>query len=419
MNQARTYLVGGAVRDELLGIAPRSRDWVVVGSTPEELMKQGLRQVGAAFPVFIHPQTREEYALARTEKKSGRGYHGFAVDFHPGVTLEEDLERRDLTINAIARDESGELIDLHGGLADLEARVLRHVSPAFEEDPLRVLRVARFAARLADFEFTVHPDTLQLMRRITESGELADLAAERVWAEICDALATSRPSRFIEVLRECGALAELLPEVDALFGVPQVKKYHPEVDTGVHVLMAMDMAASLADGKPAAAVVFAVLLHDLGKGVTAEDELPSHQGHEKAGLPLVEAVCERIRASGEYRDLALIVCELHLRCHRLMEMRPEKIMRLIESADFIRRPTRLEGFLAACEADYRGRKGLEGRPYPQADFLRKALEAVLAIKARDLETEATGPEVGEALRKARVDAIAQIDRGEGAAPTSS
>jgi len=411
LNQAKTYLVGGAVRDGLLGVPPRSRDWVVVGSTPEALLEQGFNQVGAAFPVFIHPETREEYALARTEKKAGRGYHGFAVDFHPGVSLEEDLERRDLTINAIARDESGELIDLHGGLADLEARVLRHVSSAFEEDPLRVLRVARFAARLADFEFTVHPDTLQLMRRITESGALADLAAERVWAEICDALATPRPSRFIEVLRDCGALAELLPEVDALFGVPQAKQYHPEVDAGVHVMMAMDMAASLAAGKPAAEVVFAVLLHDLGKGVTPEDILPSHHGHEKAGLPLVEAVCERVRASGEYRDLALIVCEHHLRCHRLLDMRPEKIMRLIESADFIRRPRRLDGFLAACEADYRGRKGLGERSYPQAEKLRTALDAVLAIKARDLDTEATGPEVGEALRKARVEAIALIDRG--------
>lgn len=408
MNQARKYLVGGAIRDELLGIEPRSRDWVVVGSTPDALLEQGFRQVGAAFPVFIHPETREEHALARTEKKSGRGYHGFAVDFHPGVTLEEDLERRDLTINAIARDDQGELIDPHGGQADLEARVLRHVSPAFEEDPLRVLRVARFAARLAAFDFTVHPETMALMRRITESGELADLASERVWAEICDALATPRPSRFIEVLRECGALAELLPEVDALFGVPQVAEHHPEVDAGVHLLMALDMAASLADGQPSAEVVFAVLLHDLGKGITPEEFLPSHRGHEKTGVPLVEAVCERLRVPGDHRDLALIVCEHHLRCHRLVEMRPEKIMRLIEAADFLRRPTRLDGFVAACEADYRGRKGLQDRDYPQADLLRRALEAVLAIKARDLDTEATGPEVGEALRKARVKAIASL-----------
>lgn len=405
---SKTYLVGGAVRDDLLGIPHRARDWVVVGSTPEALMNQGLRQVGAAFPVFIHPQSREEYALARTEKKSGRGYHGFTVDFHPGVTLEEDLERRDLTINAIARDESGALIDPFGGQADLEARVLRHVSPAFEEDPLRVIRVARIAARLAEFDFTVHPDTLELMRAITRSGELEDLAPERVWAEIADALATPKPSRFVEVLRNCGALEALLPEVDALFGVPQTKRYHPEIDTGVHVLMAMDCAARLADGKPAAEVVFAVLLHDLGKGVTPKDALPSHRGHEKAGLPLVEAVCERVRAPGEFRDLALMVCEHHLRCHRLTEMRPETIMRLIESADFLRRPKRVDGFLAGCEADYRGRLGLEDRPYPQAELLRKAVSAVLEINARDLDTDASGPELGKALRRARIEAIAAL-----------
>ncbi|MDX1556862.1 MAG: multifunctional CCA tRNA nucleotidyl transferase/2'3'-cyclic phosphodiesterase/2'nucleotidase/phosphatase, partial [Xanthomonadales bacterium] len=260
MNGARVYLVGGAVRDDLLGIPHRKRDWVVVGSTPDVLLNKGFRQVGASFPVFIHPNTREEYALARTERKSGRGYHGFTVDFHPGVTLEEDLERRDLTINAIARDAQGRLLDPYSGQADLESRTLRHVSDAFSEDPLRVLRVARFAARLAEFEFTVHPETLALMRRITESGELDDLAAERVWAEIADALATPRPSRFIEVLRECGALAVLLPEVDALFGVPQVAEYHPEGDAGVHVNMAMDCAAGLAEGAPAAEVVFALLL---------------------------------------------------------------------------------------------------------------------------------------------------------------
>lgn len=408
MNSAKTYLVGGAVRDELLGIPHRKRDWVVVGSTPDALLERGFRQVGAAFPVFIHPQTREEYALARTEKKSGKGYHGFSVDFHPGVTLEEDLARRDLTINAIARDEEGALIDPHGGRADLEARVLRHVSPAFEEDPLRVLRVARFASRLAEFEFTVHADTLELMRRITASGELQDLAAERVWAEIADALATPRPSRFIEVLREVGALADLLPEVDALFGVPQDERYHPEVDTGVHVLMAMDMAALLANGSPVAEVVFALLMHDLGKALTPADSLPSHPDHEAAGLPLVEAVCKRLRSPGEFRDLALIVAEHHLRCHRVEEMRPDKIMRLIESADFLRRPQRLDGFLAACEADYRGRLGLEDRPYPQAQKLRGALQAVLAIRARDIGGDCAGPELGEALRRARVQAISKL-----------
>jgi len=413
LSETGTYLVGGAVRDALLGIPHRTPDWVVVGSTPDALLEKGYRQVGATFPVFIHPETREEYALARTEKKSGRGYHGFSVDFHPGVSLEEDLARRDLTINAIARDEAGALIDPYGGQADLEARILRHVSPAFAEDPLRVLRVARFAARLADFEFKVHPGTLELMREITRSGELSDLAAERVWAEIADAMATPQPSRFIEVLRDCGALEALLPEVEALFGIPQNPRYHPEVDTGTHILMAMNCAAALANGKPNPEIVFAILLHDLGKAMTPEAMLPSHKGHERAGLPLVEAVCGRVRAPGEFRDLALIVCEYHLRCHRLTEMRPEKVMRLIESADFIRRPARLAPFLAACEADYRGRLGFEDRAYPQAALLRGALDAVLAIRARDLEVEASGPEIGKALRRARIEAISRIDRGEG------
>jgi tRNA nucleotidyltransferase (CCA-adding enzyme) len=385
---------------------------VVVGSTPEALLEQGFRQVGAAFPVFIHPKTRDEYALARTEKKAGRGYHGFSVEFHPGVSLEEDLARRDLTINAIARDDDGRLIDPYGGQADLEARVLRHVSPAFAEDPLRVLRVARFAARLASFNFTVHPETLALMRGITESGELQDLAAERVWAEINDALATPRPSRFIEVLRDCGALGVLLPEVDALFGIPQTARYHPEIDTGIHVMMAIDCAAALAGGTPAAEVVFAVLMHDLGKALSAEEHLPSHRGHERAGVPLVEAVCDRFKTPGEHRDLAVIVCEHHLRCHRLTEMRPETIMRLIEAADFIRRPQRLDGFLAACEADYRGRLGLQDRDYPQAGLLRRAVETVLSIKAGDLSGDASGPELGKALRRARIKALAAIRGGD-------
>lgn len=403
---SKIYLVGGAVRDELLGLEPRARDWVVVGSTPEALMKQGFRQVGASFPVFIHPETREEYALARTERKEGRGYHGFSVDFHPGVSLEEDLERRDLTINAMARDADGKLIDPYGGQADLEARVLRHVSPAFEEDPLRVLRVARFAARLARFDFTVHPATLELMRQLTASGELADLAAERVWAEITDALATPRPSRFIEALRECGALDFFLPEVEALFGVPQVIEYHPEVDAGVHVMMAIDKAATLAGGAPAAEVVFAVLLHDLGKALTPPDVLPSHHGHEKAGLPLVGKVCERLRAPNEFRDLALLACAQHLNCHRALELRPERIMRLFEEADLIRRPRRLEPLLAACEADYRGRLNFGERPYPQAERLKKALDAALQIRARDVCGDDSGPAVGKRLRQARVEAIA-------------
>ncbi len=411
MKGPSTYLVGGAVRDELLGVPHREKDWVVVGSTPGAMLKAGFRQVGASFPVFLHPETGEEYALARTERKSGRGYHGFSVDFHPGVSLEQDLERRDLTINAMAQDGSGNIIDPFGGQADLDARVLRHVSPAFSEDPLRVLRVARFAARLAKFDFTLHPETLELMKTITASGELEELAAERIWCEISDALATASPGRFVQVLRDCGALAVLLPEVSVLFGIPQAREFHPEVDTGVHLMMALDIAASMADGQPDARVVFAVLLHDLGKALSPEDKLPSHHGHETAGLPLVKSVCERLKAPGEFRDLALMVCEHHLRCHRLMEMRPQTVMRLIESGDFLRRPERLDLFLSACEADYRGRLGFEQRDYPQAAFLRRAVEAVLALKVADLETQATGAQLGEALRRARVTAIANLNRG--------
>ena len=398
------YLVGGAVRDRLLGVPHRERDWVVVGSTPEELLAAGYRQVGASFPVFLHPETGEEYALARTERKQGRGYHGFAVDFHPGVTLEEDLLRRDLTVNAMAQDSDGSLIDPYNGQRDLENRILRHVSPAFCEDPLRVLRVARFAARFSGQGFRVHESTLDLMRQITASGEIQSLVPERVWTEVAAAMASSRPGKFVQVLRECDALAVLLPEVDRLFGIPQPEKYHPEVDTGEHVLLTMNLAAS--EGWPRE-VVFALLLHDLGKGLTPRCELPSHVGHEKSGLPLVETVCARMRVPGEFRGLALKVCELHLRVHRLIEARPETVMKVIEDADLIRRPDRLPDFLHACEADYRGRKGLETRPYPQADRLRSALEIVLAIRARDMDTEGLdGVQVGEKLRAERIAAIA-------------
>ena len=402
---SKTYLVGGAVRDDLLGLEPRAPDRVVVGSRPEALLEQGFRQVGAAFPVFLHPESGEEYALARKEKKSGHGYHGFTVDFGPEVTLEEDLARRDLTINAMARDDAGNLIDPHGGQADLEARILRHVSPAFVEDPLRVIRVARFAARLAAFEFAVHPDTIALMREIVDSGELQHLAAERIWSEIEDALATSQPGRFVEVLRDCGALQVLLPEVDALFGVPQTKKYHPEIDTGVHLIMSLNMAAQLGDKAPDPQVVFAVLLHDLGKGLTPPEHLPSHVGHEAAGMPLVKAVCERLKAPNEFRDLALMVCLHHLNCHRAMELRPQTILKIFEQADLIRRPDRLPRFLAACEADARGRLGMESRAFPQAERLTVALKAALAVKARDLDVSGSGPEVGQALHEARVQAI--------------
>jgi tRNA nucleotidyltransferase (CCA-adding enzyme) len=398
------YLVGGAVRDELLGLPQQEKDWVVTGSTPAELLAEGYRQVGASFPVFLHPVTGEEHALARTERKQGHGYHGFAVDFHPGVTLEEDLARRDLTVNAMARDSRGRLIDPHGGASDLEARILRHVSPAFREDPLRVLRVARFAARFAPLGFRVHADTLELMRDISASGELGHLVPERIWTEIASAMAAARPSEFVGVLRACGALAALLPEVERLFGVPQPEHYHPEIDTGVHVLMAMDRAAG-AGGSPE--VVFALLLHDLGKGLTPATQWPNHAGHESRGIPLVEAVCERLRAPGSFLELAVKVCGLHLRAHRLCEMRPSGVMKLIEDADLLRRPDRLGDFLAACAADYRGRKGLEARPYPQAGRLENALQAVQAVRARDLDTNGLdGRQIGARLREARIAAIA-------------
>jgi tRNA nucleotidyltransferase (CCA-adding enzyme) len=398
------YLVGGAVRDELLGLEPRERDWVVVGGTPEEMLELGFRQVGASFPVFLHPDTGEEFALARTERKRGHGYHGFTVDFHPDVTLEQDLIRRDLTINAMARAEDGTLVDPFGGQRDLRERVLRHVSAAFTEDPLRVLRVARFAARLAPLGFTVHADTIALMTEVSGSGELGHLVPERVWAEVAAAMAAPRPGRFVETLRACGALGSLLPEVDALFGVPQPEQFHPEIDTGAHVVMAMNLAAGIAAPPEA---VFALMLHDLGKALTPPEKWPSHIGHEERGVPLVEDVCARLKAPNAYRELAVLVTALHLRCHRLREMRPPAVMRFIEDADLLRRPDRLPALLLACEADYRGRKGLTERAYPQADRLRSALRAARAVSAHSLDTGGlSGVEVGERLRQARIAAIA-------------
>lgn len=400
---AEVYLVGGAVRDELLGRSAPERDWVVVGGTPEELLAQGFRQVGASFPVFLHPDTGEEFALARTERKQGHGYHGFSVDFGPGVTLEEDLARRDLTINAMARDARGALIDPFNGRSDLQQGILRHTSEAFSEDPLRVLRVARFAARFEELGFSIHPSTLSLMTRMVDSGELEYLVPERTWLEFEKAFSGGRPATFIEVLRRCGALAVLLPEVDRLFGVPQPERHHPEIDTGLHVLMTMSLAASMGCSPR---VIFALLLHDLGKGLTPRDRLPSHIGHEKSGVPLVRDVCERLRVPGAYLELALIVCQLHLRCHRLLEARAATVLKLLEEADLLRRPERLDEFLQACEADYRGRKGMEDRAYPQAGRLRTALRAALAVRAADVVTAGLeGRQIGEKIREARLKAI--------------
>lgn len=398
------------MRDALLGVKAKERDWVVVGATSDDMLNKGFKQVGASFPVFLHPKNGEEYALARTEKKQGHGYHGFKVDFHPGVTLEEDLHRRDLTINAIARDEHGQLVDPYGGQKDIQQKVLRHVSGAFVEDPLRVLRVARFAARFKHLGFRVHESTLELMTSIAESGELQYLAAERVWREVEQAMQERTPSEFVRILRGCNALEILLPEVNALFGVPQPEKYHPEIDTGVHLLMALDIAAELEQSS--ARVVFAVLLHDLGKGITEAQYLPSHIGHEAAGLPLVDAVCDRLKVPNASHDLARKVCRHHLRCHRILEARPKTVLRLLEKLDVFRQAQVLPDFIAACEADYRGRKGLQDREYPQGAFLQRAFEASSAVLARELDLSGlSGPEVGERLREARAEAIGSVHRG--------
>ena len=376
------YAVGGAIRDELLGVPVQDRDYVVVGATPEQMVSQGYRPVGKDFPVFLHPQTHEEYALARTERKTAAGYHGFQFFYAPDVTLEEDLARRDLTINAMAREVrpdgvlTGPVIDPFNGQADLQARVFRHVSDAFLEDPVRILRVARFAARFTDF--TVAPETMTLMRKMVEAGEVDALVAERVWQEVSRGLMEKRPSRMFEVLRECGALARILPEIDALYGVPQRADYHPEVDTGVHVMMVVDHAA--AQGY-ALAVRFAALTHDLGKATTPQDVLPRHIGHEGRSVDLLKPLCERLRVPNECRDLALLVAREHGNIHRVMETGAAGVVRLLERCDAIRKPGRFAEALQACESDARGRLGFEARGYPQAERLRVALVAARAVDA--------------------------------------
>jgi len=395
------YLVGGAVRDKLLGIPVTDRDWVVVGATPEDMSTRGYKLVGTDFPVFLHPETKEEYALARTERKSGRGYKGFTVYAGPDVTLEQDLARRDLTINAMAEDVTGRLIDPFGGVADLKRGILRHVSPAFAEDPLRVLRVARFAAR---FGYPVAHETQALMRALVEAGEMETLVAERVWSELERALGEKQPVRFFEVLRECGALQRLLPELDALFGVPQPPERHPEIDTGVHTFMVLAQAARLsADTR----VRFAALLHDLGKGTTPAEEWPKHRGHEERSVDLVRAVCRRLRTPNEYRDLAVLVARYHLHCYRAAELRDATLLETLDALDAFRRPERLEAFVLACEADFRGRTGYEDRPYPQAAVFRQVFAAAQAVDTAAIAAGQSGPQVGEAIRLARIDAIRQ------------
>ncbi|MBE9548366.1 MAG: multifunctional CCA addition/repair protein [Proteobacteria bacterium] len=409
----KTYLVGGAIRDELLGLAVKEKDWVITGSSAEQMLELGYRQVGAEFPVFLHPQSAEEYALARTERKSGQGYHGFSVDFHPGVTLEEDLQRRDLTINAMARSPEGELIDPWGGRADLDARLMRHVSPAFSEDPLRVLRVARFAARFAGMGFKVADETMRLMSAMTASGELQALTPERVFTEFRKAFLSDYPSVFLQVLRDCGALSVLLPEVDVLFGIPQTEKYHPEIDTGIHTLLSVDRCAFLStkeqlSEQDRSMLVFTVLVHDLGKALTPLDHLPKHYGHEAKGVPLVRAVCQRMRVPKAWQQLAELVCHWHLQCHRIREMRPLKVLELLEHLDVFRQPARLPAFLLACQADAQGRTGLEEQPYPQAAYLSEACRRVLDVSTEGLAELSDGKKIALELRSRRMAVLDDI-----------
>ncbi len=406
----KTYLVGGAVRDRLLGIAVRDRDYVVVGAQPEDLLRAGYKPVGKDFPVFLHPQTGAEYALARTERKTGRGYHAFAFDTAASVTLEDDLRRRDLTINAIAEDENGALIDPFDGARDLDAKLLRHVSPAFAEDPVRVLRVARFAARFATRGFRIADETLALMRQMVVDGEVDHLVPERVWAETQKALTESTPSAFLRALRECNALARLFPEIDALYGVPQRAEYHPEIDTGVHTEMVVDMAARLAPGD--ALIGFGALMHDLGKALTPAQVLPRHIGHEHRGGAPIAAVCERLKVPAEYAALAQSGCKLHLLAHTALELKPATVLGLFEQLDAFRRPGRVAQFLLVCEADKRGRLGLEESAYPQGHFLREAFAVAAKIGAQPFVDQGLqGPAIGEAMRSERVRAIGTVERG--------
>ena len=401
----RVYLVGGAVRDRLLGHPYHEKDYVVVGATPEQLIAQGYQPVGKDFPVFLHPKTKEEYALARTERKSGHGYHGFEFYTDPSVTLEDDLIRRDLTINAMAMDDDGTIYDPYHGQQDLADKILRHVSPAFAEDPLRVLREARFAARYAQYGFTVADETLDLMRQLTESGELNALTPERVWKETSRALMEDHADVYFEVLRACGALKVLFPEINALYGVPQRPEYHPEIDCGIHTMMALQQACK---AHYSLDVRFAVLMHDLGKALTPIDELPRHIMHEERGIKPVTEVCDRLRVPTQTKQLALAVCKEHLKCHQAFTLKAGTVWRLLQRLDVLRRPERVEAFLQACECDAKGRLGLEDRPYPQAKYLLDAMQMVRTIKASDLPPEITGADIGEMLIQKRIEAISNF-----------
>jgi tRNA nucleotidyltransferase (CCA-adding enzyme) len=405
----RVYLVGGAVRDALLGRPVGERDYVVVGGTADALLSAGYTPVGRHFPVFLHPDTKAEHALARRERKTGPGYRGFVTDFSADITLEEDLQRRDLTINAIAQAPDGQLVDPYGGQKDLAARVLRHVSPAFAEDPVRILRVARFAARFAPLGFGVHDSTLALMRQMVQAGEASALVPERVWQETERALSESRPEVFFEVLRACGALAVLFPEVDRLFGVPQPPQWHPEIDTGVHIMMSLARAATLA---APATVRFAVLVHDLGKGVTPQDQWPKHLMHESRGLPLVDALCSRLKVPTAHRELARAVCQQHTNVHRARELRPETVLKLLNECDAFRRPERFSEMLLACQCDAQGRTGLEQRPYPQRDYLELARALAAAVMLDESERAGLeGLAIARAVQARRLRVLEEHKRG--------
>ncbi len=405
-SKIQTYLVGGAVRDELLGLHPEERDWVVVGNTPEGMVDQGFRPIGQSFPVFLHPETGEEYALARTERKTGRGYKGFSFYAAPTVSLEEDLQRRDLTVNAIARDEQGRLIDPYQGQKDLETRQLKHVSEAFAEDPLRVLRVARFMAKLADFQFCIAPQTLDLMKELVATGEMEELTAERVWLETEKALLSCRPRLYFETLREVGALEILFPEIDRLFGIPQSPTYHPEIDTGLHCMLSLDQICKTSVGL---AERFATLTHDLGKGTTDKSQWPSHRGHEERGVKQIEILSKRLKVPNDCRDLAQKVSRWHLHCHRALELKASTVEKLFSGLDLWRKPNLLEAFLRCCEADVRGRTGLENQPYPQVDYLRACFKEASAVDSSQIRQAGfQGAEIGKQMQIARIEAIQQV-----------
>ncbi|MFT5593415.1 MAG: tRNA nucleotidyltransferase (CCA-adding enzyme) [Oceanicoccus sp.] len=399
----KIYLVGGAVRDQLLNIQYQDKDWVVVGTTPDELIAQGYKQVGADFPVFLHPKSQEEYALARTERKSGHGYQGFSVDFGKDVTLEEDLVRRDLTINAMAQDENGIIYDPFNGQADIQTKTLRHVSDAFSEDPLRVLRVARFAARFHHLGFSVAEETIALMKQISESGELKHLTPERVWVETQKSLHEKSPWIYFEILKQCNGLKDTFSELDELFGVPQPEKHHPEIDTGIHSLLSLEQACTLSDDGD---VRFAALMHDLGKAKTNKEKWPQHIAHETLGLKPIKKMCDRLRVPNQYRELTLKSCEFHTHIHRAFELKASTLLKVFKQCDAIRKPERFEKLLLVCQADAQGRTGLENTPYPQAVYIQKMLTACNSINNQDIvATGVTGPELGQAIEQARINAI--------------